>query len=166
MNEMEAIHAASIARRESGFTCLSVVARDDQPSGRGPATRPIRASWLLGLVIFLGTMAPGCSEDKPDFDIITLDQARIEKIDLTSDGRGKITVSYYSEKRKEEVVGEGLVTEETEILINGAVAKLKDLREGERVRGEVRVEKKGREKNQIAIKIFVDRPKPVGGDGG
>jgi len=128
--------------------------------------RPIRTVWLLGLVMLLGVAAPGCREDEPDFEIITLDQARIEKIDLTSDRKGKITVSYYSEKRKAEVVGEGLVTEETEILINGAVAKLKDLREGERVHGEVRVEKKGREKRQVAIKIYVDRPKPVGGGEG
>jgi len=126
----------------------------------------LRAGWLSALVMLLGAVAPGCNEDEPDFEIITLDQARIEKIDLTREGQGKITVSYYSEKRKAEVIGEGLVTKETEILINGAVAKLKDLREGERVRGEVRVEKKGRDKRQVAIKIFVDRPKPVGGDGG
>jgi hypothetical protein len=51
-------------------------------------------------------------------------------------------------------------------MINGAIAKLKDLREGERVRGEVRVEKKSGVKKQIALKIYVDRPKPITPDGG
>jgi hypothetical protein len=45
-------------------------------------------------------------------------------------------------------------------------AKLEDVRERERVRGEVRIEKENDKKRQIALKIYIDRPKPVGGEGG
>ena len=45
--------------------------------------------------------------------------------------------------------------------VGGAVAKLSDIREGERIRGEVRIEKKGGVKTQIVLKIHVERAKPV-----
>jgi hypothetical protein len=62
------------------------------------------------------------------------------------------------------MTGIGEVTNETEIMINGAVASLKDVREGERVRGEVRIDKKGETRKQIAVRIQVDRAQPVGTD--
>jgi len=95
--------------------------------------------------------------------VITL-EGKIEQIDRTTDETGEITVLYYSEKHKQDMLGAGLVTRETEIMINGAMAKLKDLREGDRVRGEVRVEGKGKQKRQIALKIYVDRPTSNIGD--
>jgi hypothetical protein len=113
----------------------------------------------------LAFSSAGCREDKPDFEVITL-EGRIEKISLTSDETGEITVSYYSEKQRQEIVGTGRVTKDTEIMVNGAIAKLRDLREGERVRGEVRVDRKGGDRTQTALKIYVDRPKPSGGEGG
>lgn len=113
--------------------------------------------WALSLLL-----ASGCRNDKPGFEVIAL-EGKIETIDIRSDGTGEISVLYYSEKQKEEIIGTGLVTPETEILINGAVARLADLREGDRVRGQVRVEKKGKERKQIALKIYVDRAIPVGG---
>jgi len=89
----------------------------------------------------------------------------IEKIQRASDTTGEISVLYYSEKKKQEIVGTGEVTAETEIMINGAVAKLADLREGDKVRGEVRVVKHKGETAMTALKISVDRPKPVGEGG-
>lgn len=118
------------------------------------------------LLIITGVLlTPGCRKREPDHDVIPL-EGKIEKIVLASDDTGEISVSYYSEKHGQEVIGTGLVTRETEIMINGAVAKLKDLREGERIRGEVRIEKKGGEKKRIALKIYVDRPRPLPPDGG
>ena len=35
----------------------------------------------------------GCREDEPNYEIVTLEQARVETIDLKT---GEITVSYYS----------------------------------------------------------------------
>ncbi len=104
----------------------------------------------------------GCREVKPKPEVISL-SGKVEKIERVSDETGTITVTYYSEKQQQEIAGTGVVTKETEIMINGAVAKLKDLREGDRVSGEVRVEKSGKERKQVAIRIHVDRPNPAGG---
>lgn len=114
---------------------------------------------LLGLVLALAIS--GCSKSQDSFEVMTL-QGKIEEIDTTSETTGEITVLYYSEKHKQDMMGTGLITAETEIMINGAISKLADLREGDRVRGEVRVEKKRGEKIQTALKIYVDRAKPSG----
>ncbi len=126
----------------------------DRPAKRSNAAAllPLVALWLIAL--------PGCGEDKPSFEVLSL-EGRIEEIDVAEK---TISVLYYNEKKKEDVIGKGRVTDETEIMINGVVAQLSDLRQGDRVRGQVRVEKKGKTQDQIAMKIHVDRPKPVGGD--
>lgn len=104
----------------------------------------------------------GCKKKDPDFDVISL-EGKVEKIELSDTGTGFITLVYFSEKHGQEMVGKGKVTAETEILINGAAAKLSDVRVGDRVRGEVRVDKAGDEKKQTALKIYIDRAKPIGG---
>ncbi|MBI4716855.1 MAG: hypothetical protein HY763_03550 [Planctomycetes bacterium] len=106
----------------------------------------------------LAASVGGCGDDEPTFEVVPL-EGKVEKIEVKPDGSGRITVSYYSEKHKQEIAGTGTVTRETEIMINGAAASLRDIREGEQVHGEVRVEKKGKEKKQIALRIYVDRAK-------
>ena len=120
---------------------------------------------IFPLMLLAVITCGGCSDDTDRFKVIPL-EGRIEKITLKPDGTGAITVRYYSDKHRQEVVGEGRVAKETEILINGVVANLKDLREGDRIRGQVRVEKKRGLSERIALKIIVHRPKPVGGVGG
>ena len=112
-------------------------------------------------VVFMGTVVvgcPGCGEKQPQAEIISL-EGKVEKIERTSDTTGKITVAYFSEKQKQEMTGTAQVTKETEIMIDGAASTLKDLHDGDRVRGEVRVEKKGGKKVQSVLKIHVERPK-------
>ena len=108
------------------------------------------------LSIALLVTAAGCREDTPSFEVVSL-EGKIESVEARSDGTGEIRVLYFSEKHGEELVGIGTITPETEILINGAVAKAVDLREGDRVRGQVRVEKTREGKKRTALKIFVDR---------
>lgn len=98
----------------------------------------------------------GCRKDEPSFEVLSL-EGRIEKVDVATDGTGSVSVLYYNEKQKQDVIGVGVVTPETEIMINGALGKLSDLRAGDRIRGEVRVEGKGADRKQIAIKIRIDR---------
>ena len=107
------------------------------------------------LVVIL-VMLVGCSEDKPSVSLLSL-KGKIEKIDRTSDRTGTITVQYFNEKQRKEVLGSAIVTADTEIMINGALAKLSDLREGDRVRGKVRVEKKGGLNTQTVLQMRVDR---------
>lgn len=137
------------------------------PSLRQPRT-PACILWLprldvLVLMVGLASLltVSGCRRSEPDFEVLSL-PGKIEKLDVRSDETGEITLLYYSEKHGQEMIGTGVVTKETEIMINGAIAKLSDLREGDRVRGEVRIEKRQGEKIQTALKIYVDRPEPAG----
>lgn len=107
------------------------------------------------LVVIL-VMLVGCSEDKPSVSLLSL-KGKIEKIDRTSDRTGTITVQYFNEKQSKEVLGSAIVTADTEIMINGALAKLSDLREGDRIRGKVRVEKKGGRNTQTVLQMRVNR---------
>ena len=138
--------------------------------------RPPRAS-LTTVAIRLSVLLPviacvGCGEDEPGFRIVSFDGA-IERIDAGPDFASRITIRYYSEKHKKEVLGTSLVTRETEIMINGAVAKLSNLREGEPIHADVRIVT-GRSTDQrnrtatvterTVLRIVVDRPGP-GGNG-
>lgn len=120
--------------------------------------------WVLILMALLPVLGGGCGEKQPQAEIISL-EGKIEKIEHTSDNTGKITVAFFSEKQKQEMTDSAQVTKETEIMIDGAAAILKDLRDGDRVRGEVRVEKKGGKKIKSVLKINVERPK-TGASGG
>lgn len=124
-----------------------------------------RATPYVCIIATLALVLPSCRKSEPTFEIITL-EGKIEEIDATSESTGEITVLYYSEKHKQDMMGTGLITPETEIMINGAMAKLADLREGDRVRGEVRVDKRSGEQTQTALKINVDRAEPTGPEGG
>jgi len=123
------------------------------------STRNYRALAALGfLAVVVPLTAGGCGDNDSPPEIITL-EGKIEKIERTTDKTGKVTVVYYSDKQKQEIPGTAQVTAETEIMIDGAVAILKDLKEGDRVSGEVRVEKKGGKKVQSIVKIHADRTK-------
>lgn len=118
----------------------------------GSAWRFVMVAALSGVLF----VSADCRKDEPSFEVLSL-EGRIETIDLAKDGTGSVSVLYYNEKQKQDVIGVGVVTAETEIMINGALGKLSDLRAGDRIRGEVRVEGKGADRKQIAIKIRIDR---------
>lgn len=139
--------------------------RDKMPS-TGPHAQRLRfarsfATVLLPLAVAL--IVPGCSKKDEGPKVMPL-VGKVEKIDVHSDGTGELTVLYYSEKHKQEVLGTAIVTEDTEIMIDGTVASLKDIREGEQVRGEVRIDKKGDERIHTVLKITIERPKADAGD--
>ena len=116
--------------------------------------RTARVAALLCLVAAL----PGCQPKDEPPEVLSV-EGRIEDIKVADNG-GEITVAYFNEKQNEEMVGTARVTEQTEIMINGAAAKLADLRNGERVRGDVRVEKRGDQRVLTALKIQAERPMP------
>lgn len=119
---------------------------------------------VFGAVVLLGIGAPGCRQAEDEADILTL-QGKIEKVDAKPDGTGTVTISYYNEKHGEEMVGTGEISRETEIMVNGVMAGIGDLRVGDQARGEVRINKRGKERRQIALKIYVERGEsaPQGG---
>lgn len=135
-------------------------------SGRLPArlelfTPGLRALPSAAAVFALFLSANGCSKKDEGPKVITLD-GKVEEVDVRADGTGEITVLYYSEKQGQEVMGTARITTETEVMIDGVVASAKEIRVGERVRGDVRVDKKGDEKIQTVLKIYVDRPRGEG----
>lgn len=125
-----------------------------------------RAVWLGGVLVLGVILGTGCSKEDDSYDVLQL-AGKVEELEVNPDGTGSITVLYYSERQQQDVLGTGEVTPETEIVINGVVGKLEDVRLGEQVRGEVRVEKDGDARRQIALKIYVDRAEPAApsGDG-
>jgi|GEM_PF-864094 len=107
-------------------------------------------AWVLCLLA-----APcGCREKVQEPKVVPL-EGKVAKIDTN---RNQITLRYYNEKHKREMTDTGEVAEETEILINGALATLADIRVGEHVRGQVRVEGKGEQRKLTALRIVVERP--------
>lgn len=112
----------------------------------------------LALVLLLSGLT--CRQEDASVEVVPL-VGKVEKIDARPDGTGELVIAYFSERHNQEISGVGQVTKETEIMINGATATLADVRLGEQVRGEVRVEKKGKERKRIALKIYVDRPAPL-----
>ena len=124
-------------------------------------------SWFAAPVLVIaGISVAGCAAKSETPQVIPL-EGKVEKVELGgTDGMGTITVTYYSEKQKQEVSGTAHVNKETEILINGAIGTLKDIRVGERVSGEVRVEKRKGERIQTVLKMRLDRPKGEGTLGG
>ena len=110
--------------------------------------------------ILLLALCPACREEVKPPEIVSL-SGRIVDIDI---GGRRISLLYYNEKYEQEMTKTGDVCEDTEILINGVLATLADLRVGESVRGQVRVE--GKEPNKelrelTVLRIIVDRPATI-----
>ena len=115
--------------------------------------------------LFLSAVAvfgSGCRDEKPASEVLTL-EGTVEKVTAKADGTGEIVVRYYSRKHRKEVEGLGLVTKETRILINGKTVSLTDIKPGEPVTGEVRIERTGKTKRLIVLRIQVDRAPTQGG---
>jgi len=120
-----------------------------------------RTAVLFCALLALVATATGCSKKDDGPTVMTL-EGKIEKLDLNADGTGELTVLYYSEKHNQDALGTALITPETEVLIDGVIATVKEIHLGERVRGDVRVDKKGNKKTQTVVKIYVTRPKTEG----
>ncbi|MCH7526101.1 MAG: hypothetical protein IID39_01570 [Planctomycetes bacterium] len=108
------------------------------------------------VVLFVAGVG-GCSDHKPSVEYRQL-EGTVEKIDLVS---GLVTLRYRNPKTNEERKVEGSVTKETEILVNGKLAALKDIRIGEHVSVHGRVERIGKVRRITALKIVVNRDETV-----
>lgn len=111
---------------------------------------------MLGflLVAAISTLfAAGCAEE--DDSPKTLDMpGTIQKIDLK---KRTVEVLIYSEKQKAEVPVLIELTDETEVMINGVLARFEDVRVGETAEGTVLVEKRNGERHFVATRVKVER---------
>ena len=78
----------------------------------------------------------------------------VEEIDLT--GR-RVKVRAYLEKHETYETFDVQVTEDTEILINGALAKMDDVRVGERAEGRIRVTRRDGKTALTALAVSIER---------
>lgn len=116
---------------------------------------------MLGAAVVL-FLSSGCREEKPAVRVLPL-EGRVQKIDSGADGSGRITVAYRVERegREEEAEGIGEVNAETEIIIDGVVSKLEDIRVGERIRGEVKLIGQAASRRQLVLRIHVERAREL-----
>ena len=109
----------------------------------------------IGIVVVLASafcVLAGCSEEKK--------KTHIEEVTGTIESIGptKVVVRTYSKKHNKELTFDVEVDSETEILINGSIASIRDLKVGETAFGSVRiVEKDDDTKIITAVKVRVER---------
>jgi len=118
--------------------------------------------WLVTVSVgaALGLALAGCREDEPEFKAVTLlgTVEEIEKIDAST---ARVEISYYSEKYNQERTDWVIVTPQTEILINGELARLDDVKIGERAEGTAIVTSEG-DKRVITVKrVRIERAEPI-----
>ncbi|MCO6437106.1 MAG: hypothetical protein J5J06_08460 [Phycisphaerae bacterium] len=114
------------------------------------------------LMLLLNVVAVGCREEKPAAKLVPL-EGRVQKIEPGPDGTGRIMVTYRADRggHEQELEGVGEVTRETEIVIDGVVSRLEDIRVGENISGDVRIEGSGASRKQIVLRIQVDRARSL-----
>jgi hypothetical protein len=108
---------------------------------------------VLGLLCGGVWLLPGCAEEAPNRKCRVL-EGTAEKIDLKT---GQVSMNYFSKKRNEELAVEGRVTDETEVLINGRLARLEDIRPQEHVRVTGYKEGKGANALVVVTKVEIER---------
>ncbi len=116
----------------------------------------VPAPFLLCLASIV-LLAGGCRDKPTEPTTIVLDGV-IEKIDLPGQ---EITVRYYAEKQKTERKQKVRFNIATEVLINGALARLEDIRVGERARGEVLIEQSADDMVYTAKRVEIRRAEPL-----
>jgi hypothetical protein len=105
------------------------------------------------IVVGLAALS-GCGEKRPEREYRTI-AGTAKSID---EATGKVAMIYHNKKKQLDIPVEGTITPNTEILINGRVAQLGEIKIGEQVVVTGYVERQGDDKRIIATKIEVERP--------
>lgn len=111
----------------------------------------------VALVLAAAMLLSGCTEEKRksrELDVT----GTVESVDLAN---RTVEVSTFIEKLGSEQKFSVRVTPDTEILIDGALAKLEDVRVGERARGDISVETEGNKKVYVAIQVSIERGETI-----
>ncbi|MFH0982514.1 MAG: hypothetical protein V2A79_13395 [Planctomycetota bacterium] len=109
------------------------------------------------MALLVAWAVAGCKENEPQFKTVTL-LGTVEKIDPA---RSRVQISYYSEKYDKNVTTEVLVVPETEICINGELARLTDVKIGERAEGEAVVNRTDDEPVITVERVRIERAAPL-----
>jgi len=115
--------------------------------------------WLSMFVIAGAALVicGGCTDREPESQVREL-EGIIEEIDVE---HKTVKVRFYNEKRKTTMTMPVKVTDETEILINGALAAMADVKEGERAKGTIRVKQVDENLELTALRVEIKRAEPL-----
>jgi hypothetical protein len=112
---------------------------------------------MLTVGMVLATLAGGCAEEDIETSIIEV-EGTVMKINPNA---RTVTVRSYNKKNDREVEAVVEIGDETEIMINGSLAKLSDVKIGERARGNVRIIRQDEEKRFVALRVQVERAEVI-----
>ena len=115
---------------------------------------------IIALAVLLTVpfcLLAGCGKDSEVPKYMKV-EGRVVSINLET---GAVKMCWYNPKKQREVTREGKLDPNAEILINGVVAQLEDLRVGDRVKVVGRIEKSGDDKQLFATKVSIARPKAI-----
>ena len=109
---------------------------------------------LFTLVVTAGAFISGCGKDKDKPECHT----REVRVAAINEETGVFEGWLYSKKQKQEIKLPCRLDPNVEVLINGATAKVADVRIDDKVKVTVREIKRGGLSEYIATKVEVDRP--------
>ncbi len=109
-------------------------------------------------------MAGSCRAPESPPTVVAL-EGILERVHPLTSSSSEITV-VYSGRQGRDTRRVGVVTADTEILIDGAAAELRHLHEGDRVLGYVRIDRVGSERKLVVLRIQVTRATPNGTESG
>lgn len=109
---------------------------------------------LVGATMAWG-LAAGCGsgDDRPEAEYDQI-SGQVTSIDQ---GSGEVAMTYRSDKHGRDMTIQGKLAPEAEILIDGATARLEDVRVGDSVKVRGRVEKRDGSRNWVALNVEIDR---------
>lgn len=108
----------------------------------------------LTFIVFLAVaLFVGCGKDREETTYRNL-TGKVSRIDLDT---GVVEMTWYNEKKKREQTLPGRLAPDAEILIDGATARLEDVRIDDVVTVNGRVERRGGETQLVATKVEVQR---------
>jgi hypothetical protein len=114
--------------------------------------RIVRISTMIAMAAgFVLCGACGHKNAEPEHRII---EGVAESIDV---GTNQVSMRWYNPKKQSEMLVSGTVTDTTEILINGRVARLEDIKVGEKVKVAGRIVKDSGSVQLVATLIEVTR---------
>jgi hypothetical protein len=118
------------------------------------------SSWLAALLL-AGLSGGGCMEDCPVPHVVALEGA-VHSIDLA---HRTVNVRFKLDDSDRELDRVVEVTKDTEIMINGALARLEDVRLGEKATGAVKIVDDQRQKRYLAVRVRIERSDSVPASG-
>jgi len=112
------------------------------------------ASALCAALVAAAVSVAGCGKDQEE-PPYRVEPGRVASVDLNTSA---VKMWWYSAKQQKEILLEGTLAPNAEILINGRTARLEDIHVDDPVRVTGRIEKREGQKSLIATVVEVTRP--------